>query len=50
LQETNVPVNDIVIQVGLYSASSFIRMFKEAYHVTPLQYRMNHQKNKKGTV
>jgi len=48
LKETHLPVNDIVIQVGLYSASSFIRMFRETYGVTPLEYRQRY--NKKGTV
>ncbi len=47
LKTTNLPVNEVVNQVGFYSASSFIRLFKNEFGVTPMVFRME---KKKGTI
>lgn len=39
LKTTRLPVNQIVGMVGFECASSFIRLFKNRYNVTPLKYR-----------
>ncbi len=39
LAATNLPLNDIVAQVGYYSNSSFIKAFREYEGITPGQYR-----------
>ena len=43
LVETDVPLNDIVLRVGYYSASSFIKRFREAEKMTPMAYREAHK-------
>ena len=39
LRTTREKVVDIALAVGMENTSYFIRKFKEAYHVTPFQYR-----------
>lgn len=39
LKTTNYPINEIVNLVGFECPSSFIRLFKSRYHVTPLKFR-----------
>lgn len=39
LKHTDYPVNEIVDLVGFECPSSFIRLFRNAFHVTPGQYR-----------
>ena len=39
LKNTDYPVNEIVDIVGFECPSSFIRLFKNSFHVTPGQYR-----------
>jgi AraC-like DNA-binding protein len=39
LKETDYPVNEVVSLVGFECASSFIRLFREHFNTTPLQYR-----------
>ncbi len=41
LTTTDFSVTDIALEVGFHSASSYIRYFKERYHMTPYQYRKN---------
>ena len=41
LKTTNYPINEIVNLVGFECPSSFIRLFKNRYQVTPLKYRHN---------
>ncbi len=36
---TNYAVNEVVSLVGFECASSFIRLFKNRYQVTPLKYK-----------
>lgn len=43
LVETDEPLNDIVLRVGYYSASSFIKRFREAEKMTPMAYREAHR-------
>lgn len=45
LTSTGLPVTDISLQTGFNNISFFIRSFKQAYGLTPLQYR-----NHKGSV
>jgi AraC family transcriptional regulator len=47
LKTTNLPVKEIVNQVGFYSTSSFIRLFKNEFGTTPMVFR---KEKKKGTV
>lgn len=46
LQTTGLPVTEIVNRIGFYSTSSFIRMFKTEYGITPVVFRQQ----KKGTI
>ena len=39
LRNTNYPVNEIVDIVGFECPSSFIRLFRNSFHITPGQYR-----------
>jgi AraC family transcriptional regulator len=39
LKNTDYPVNEIVAMVGFECPSSFIRLFKSSFNVTPGQYR-----------
>jgi AraC-like DNA-binding protein len=39
LNDTNYPINEIVGMVGFENASSFIRLFKKFFTVTPKNYR-----------
>jgi AraC-like DNA-binding protein len=39
LEQTKIPVREIVAQVGFYSPSSFIRLFKKKHCVTPSIFR-----------
>ena len=39
LKDTRYPVNEIVGMVGFENASSFIRLFKKTFTVTPQSYR-----------
>lgn len=39
LKATDVPIGEILIQVGYYDASSFSRAFKKEFNKTPTQYR-----------
>jgi AraC-like DNA-binding protein len=40
LRQTRQPVNDIVIKCGFENSSSFIRLFRNQYGKTPLEYRI----------
>lgn len=39
LRNTNYPINEIVDIVGFECPSSFIRLFRNSFHITPGQYR-----------
>jgi len=39
LNDTNYPINEIVGMVGFENSSSFIRLFKKNFAVTPQNYR-----------
>lgn len=39
LKTGSFPVNDVVQRVGFECPSSFIRLFKNRYHITPMQYK-----------
>jgi AraC family transcriptional regulator len=41
LNHTNYPINEIVSMVGFENSSSFIRVFKKNFTVTPKDYRLN---------
>lgn len=43
LTKTQTSVNDIAIQVGYYSVSSFIRKFREVEDLTPGQYKKKYE-------
>lgn len=43
LVRTQMPVQEISEAVGYGDVTFFIRVFKKAYHETPLQYRKQHQ-------
>ena len=42
LKNTSYPINEIVNIVGLDSPSTFIKLFKIRYKITPLKYRISH--------
>jgi AraC-like DNA-binding protein len=39
LQDTNLPVKEIVERIGYKDVSSFIRKFKQQFGITPIDYR-----------
>ncbi len=39
LRETGLPVNAIILKCGFESDSSFIRLFKKEFRITPVSYR-----------
>jgi AraC-like DNA-binding protein len=39
LKETSMPLKDIMVEVGYVDSNNFIRKFKKAEGVTPIQYR-----------
>ena len=39
LRETELPINDIVLQSGYVDKSNFFRKFKKLNNLTPVQYR-----------
>jgi AraC family transcriptional regulator len=41
LQTTSYPLNEIVNLIGFECTSSFIRLFKSTFNVTPLKYKKN---------
>jgi YesN/AraC family two-component response regulator len=41
LIETNIPLEELIKQVGFSSTNYFIKKFKEKYSITPVQYRRN---------
>jgi len=41
LIETNMPLEELIKQVGFSSTNYFIKKFKEKYSITPVQYRRN---------
>ena len=41
LLDTNMNLEEMIIQVGFSSSNYFIKKFKEKYYVTPTQYRRN---------
>ena len=43
LAETNLPVEEIALDVGYENQSYFFRQFKERYGMTPRKYRICHQ-------
>lgn len=43
LEQDQYPVNEIVMLVGLESVSSFIKLFKATFGITPLQYRKRYK-------
>ncbi|QKS45080.1 helix-turn-helix domain-containing protein [Paenibacillus cellulosilyticus] len=42
LVESDMPIKDIVCEVGYYDVSSFIRKFKQSTFLTPGEYRKHH--------
>lgn len=41
LKHTDLPISEIIEKVGYQNRVHFYRLFKEAYHVTPTNYRKN---------
>jgi len=41
LVESNIPLEELIKQVGFSSSNYFIKKFKEKYSITPVQYRRN---------
>lgn len=39
LRETELPINDIVLQSGYVDKGNFFRKFKKLNNLTPVQYR-----------
>lgn len=45
LRSTNFNISEVVYKIGLTSRSYFSKIFKEAYQMTPTEYRQMHKKN-----
>jgi len=45
LEKTTISMQEVALNVGFMTSENFIRIFKEKYGMSPLEYRM---KNKKG--
>lgn len=43
LQNTDLPINKIVTQVGIESDTYFYRLFKKVYHCTPREFSQQHR-------
>ena len=43
LEQTDMKVSDISEQVGIYSQTTFIRLFKKSCGLTPNEYRKAHK-------
>lgn len=50
LEETDIPIKQIIIQIGFYSPSSFTRKFKEKFNMTPSEYRQQCMKKNKERI
>ena len=48
LRDTNLPVTNIIYAVGYDNTSYFHRIFKEAYGMSPKEYRRRFQNGIKG--
>lgn len=44
LETSDEPINDIAFKSGFKNTTHFVRVFKERYHVPPLQYRLKFQR------
>ena len=44
LRETSLPVTDIILSVGYENNSYFHRRFREKYHMSPKEYRMEYKR------
>ena len=42
LTETDIPIEDIITDVGYENSSHFYRLFKQTYHMSPREYRKNY--------
>jgi AraC-like DNA-binding protein len=42
--DTNLSINQISLECGFEDTSHFIRVFKQKYLLTPLQFRQKHSK------
>ncbi|TDU40142.1 AraC family transcriptional regulator [Gelidibacter sediminis] len=45
LQDTDLNISEIVYKTGLTSRSYFSKIFRDAYQMTPTEFRRKHQKN-----
>lgn len=45
LEETDLPIKDIIAQAGYYDMTNFLRKFKNIEGMTPGQYRLQHRQN-----
>ncbi|MCD8364019.1 MAG: helix-turn-helix domain-containing protein [Lachnospiraceae bacterium] len=44
LVETNLPVEEIALEIGYENQSYFHRQFKQRYNITPRRYRLKHRR------
>ena len=45
LEQTELPIGDIILAVGYENTSFFHNQFKERYHCSPFRWRRNHSEN-----
>ena len=45
LEQTELPIGDIILAVGYENTSFFHNQFKERYHCSPFRWRRNHGEN-----
>ena len=44
LVNTNINMSELAINVGFMTAENFIKIFKEKFGLSPLEYRLKHRK------
>jgi transcriptional regulator GlxA family with amidase domain len=44
LKRTNINMSELAVNVGFMTAENFIKVFKEKFGLSPLEYRLKHRK------
>ena len=44
LKRTNINMSELAVNVGFMTAENFIKIFKEKFGLSPLEYRLKHRK------
>jgi len=44
LKRTNINMSELAVNIGFMTAENFIKVFKEKFGLSPLEYRLKHRK------